>query len=208
MGKIRARTDRELTARKKEILDAAERQLMTMDYDSVTLASLAKETSVSRPSMYHYYETRENIFIDLLIREYNKFETDLQPFLKRKMSRGAFCRKLAEVLLKRKLMLKLLALQVPVFEKAYDQEQISRFTGKISSFNSVLLNVLDRQFPEADEDARDVFTAQFSLYCSSLYGLLCLPQYVKEHDNTLDESEFVEICSQGLMLLSAAMTVK
>ena len=59
MGKLRARTDEELAARKNEILDVAREQIMTMDYDAITLATIAEKTSISRPSMYHYYEKKE-----------------------------------------------------------------------------------------------------------------------------------------------------
>ena len=53
MGKIRARTDEELAARKQEILAAAKEQFMTMSYGSITLATIAEKTSISRPSIYH-----------------------------------------------------------------------------------------------------------------------------------------------------------
>ena len=58
MGKIRARTDEELAARKQEILSAARDLLMTMSYESITLAAIAEKTSISRPSMYHYYNKK------------------------------------------------------------------------------------------------------------------------------------------------------
>ena len=47
MGKIRARTDEELAARKQEILSAARDLLMTMSYESITLAAIAEKTSIS-----------------------------------------------------------------------------------------------------------------------------------------------------------------
>lgn len=43
MGKIRARTDEELAARKQEILAAAKEQFMTMSYGSITLATIAEK---------------------------------------------------------------------------------------------------------------------------------------------------------------------
>ena len=54
MGKIRARTDAELAARKREILDAAAEQLMTEDYDAITLATIAEKTSISRASILQF----------------------------------------------------------------------------------------------------------------------------------------------------------
>ena len=62
MGKIRARTDEEFAARKQDILAAAKEQFMAMSYESITLATIAEKTSISRPSMYHYYDKRELCF--------------------------------------------------------------------------------------------------------------------------------------------------
>ena len=90
MGKARARTDEELAARKSEILEAAREQILIMDYDAVTLATIAEKTSISRPSMYHYYEKKEAVFVDLLIQEYQEMEIDMHPLLKRKMTREGF----------------------------------------------------------------------------------------------------------------------
>ena len=42
MGSVRARTDDELAARKAEILKSAKKQLMSMDYDDITLAEALK----------------------------------------------------------------------------------------------------------------------------------------------------------------------
>ena len=48
MGKIRARTEGEIAARKADILCAAAQQLMQNGYDAITLATLAAATSISR----------------------------------------------------------------------------------------------------------------------------------------------------------------
>ena len=64
MGKQRARTEEELAARRNEIITAAGDLLMTCDYRDVTLATIAEKISISRPSLYNYYETRELVFDD------------------------------------------------------------------------------------------------------------------------------------------------
>ena len=47
MGRVRARTDEELAARREDILQSAREQIMTMDYDAITLATIAEKTSIS-----------------------------------------------------------------------------------------------------------------------------------------------------------------
>lgn len=96
MGKIRARTEEELTARRNEILSAAESLLMTEEYDDITLATIAERTSISRTSMYTYFDRKERVFLDLMIREYLNLEQELQAGLSVRMQRQAFCQWLSE----------------------------------------------------------------------------------------------------------------
>ena len=57
-------------ARKEEIVDACERLYATMDFRDVTIREIGKATSFTRTSIYNYFETREEIFLALLQREY------------------------------------------------------------------------------------------------------------------------------------------
>ena len=209
MGKARARTDEELAARKREILEAAKAQILVMDYDAVTLATIAEKTSISRPSMYHYYEKKEAVFVDLLIQEYQELEKDMQPLLKRKMTRERFCRKLTSILWKRQLLLKLLSLQLPVWRHEYSDEDLERFVKETLPYQRTLTQVLLRQFPDAGDEARNMFRVQFSVYCNSLYVIEHLPQSqmtAMEEQKVFDSIPKAEdICFEGLMLLSAVM---
>lgn len=209
MGKLRARTDEELAARKNEILEAAKDQIMTMDYDDVTLATIAAQTSISRPSMYHYYDKKENVFIDLMIREYQELTEGLQPLLKRKLTRESFCRRLTSVLWERQLLLKLLSLQLPVWRHEYSDENWNRFVEESVPYQKTLRDVLVKQFPNATEEARNMFRIQFSVYCNSLYVIEHLPQSqmtAMEEQRIFDSiPKGEDICYEGLLLLSAVM---
>lgn len=209
MGKLRARTDEELAARKSEILDAAREQIMTMDYDAITLATIAEKTSISRPSMYHYYEKKENVFTDLMIREYEGLAEDMQGFLKRKTTRERFCLRLASILWKRQLLLKLLSLQLPVWRHEYSDENLKKFVEETAPYHETLKDALIKQFPNATDEQRNMFSIQFSVYCNSLYVIEHLPlsqmaaMEEKKFFNKIPTGE--EICYEGLMLLSSVM---
>ncbi|MBR1701146.1 MAG: TetR/AcrR family transcriptional regulator [Lachnospiraceae bacterium] len=210
MGKLRARTDEELAARKNEILNAARKQLMTIDYDAITLATIAEQTSISRPSMYHYYEKKENVFTDLMIQEYEELNDDLQIFLKRKMARERFCRKLASILWERQLLLKLLSLQLPVWRHEYSDDNWKKFVEETAPYQETLKSVLIKQFPNATDEQRNMFRIQFSVYCNSLYVIEHLPESqmkAMEKSNFFDSiPKGEDICYEGLILLSAVMS--
>ncbi len=52
-------------ARKKEIVAACRKLYKTMRYREITLGEIAEETSFTRPSIYNYFETKEEIFLAL-----------------------------------------------------------------------------------------------------------------------------------------------
>ena len=209
MGKIRARTDEELAARKQDIMDAAAEQIMTQEYESITLATIAEKTYISRTSMYTYYDRKETVFVDLLILEYKKLEKRMREVFCSPLSREEFCRTMSGLLWQQPILLKLLSLQLSVWDKRYDKELLKRFVEETRSYMLTLDEVLEIQFPESDRAARNVFKIQLSVYCNSLYSVEHLPvsQLEAMNEQTFFDSipSGEEICYEGLMLLSAGL---
>ena len=62
----------ELTnARKEEIVCACAKLYETMSFKEITIKEIAKLTSFTRTSIYNYYQTKEEIFLALLRKEYD-----------------------------------------------------------------------------------------------------------------------------------------
>ena len=57
-------------ARRDEIITACETLYERMGFKDLTLKEIAKYTSLSRPSIYNYFETKEEIFLAILQKEY------------------------------------------------------------------------------------------------------------------------------------------
>lgn len=57
--------------RRNEIIDACDALYQTKGFREVTIKDISQETSFSRPSIYNYFETKEEIFLALLTREYD-----------------------------------------------------------------------------------------------------------------------------------------
>ena len=57
-------------ARREEIIAACETLYEKMGFKDLTLKEIAKYTSLSRPSIYNYFETKEEIFLTILQKEY------------------------------------------------------------------------------------------------------------------------------------------
>ena len=74
----------ELTAsRRNEIIRACEKLYQTMSFKQITLKEIGNETSFSRPTIYNYFETKEEIFLALFEEEYERWNADLEKIIHR-----------------------------------------------------------------------------------------------------------------------------
>ena len=112
----------ELTeARREEIINACEKLYQTMSFKEITLRDIAGATSFTRTSIYNYFQTKEEIFLALLTREYNRWIDELSSILEHeKMSREEFAGAIAHSLENRAQLLKIMSMN------HYDMEENSR----------------------------------------------------------------------------------
>ena len=115
-------------ARKEEIISACEKLYQTMSFKDITLKEIGKETSFPRPTIYNYFQTKEEIFLALFEREYIRWNEELQSVLQNNetLTKEQIAEKLALSLADREQLLKLLAMN------NYDMEANSRPENLIS----------------------------------------------------------------------------
>ena len=70
-----------IAQRREEIINACEELYRTMSFREITLKEISRITSFSRPTIYNYFETREEIFLALFQREYDRWNEELTAIL-------------------------------------------------------------------------------------------------------------------------------
>ena len=113
----------ELTAsRKSEIVSACEKLYQTMSFKEITIKETGAVTSFTRTSIYNYFQTKEEIFLALMQREYELLAEEMNELAKKNetMSADGFASALAHSLESHEQLLKLLAMN------HYDMEENSR----------------------------------------------------------------------------------
>ncbi len=97
------------TTRREEIVNACEKLYRTMSFREITLKEISEETSFSRPSIYNYFATKEEIFLALFEREYDRWNASLEEIHRgrRVLSSHAFAEKVPKSLSARPQLLKL-----------------------------------------------------------------------------------------------------
>ena len=117
-----AKSEHTAANRREEIVTACEKLYQTMSFREITLKEISEATSFSRPSIYNYFATKEEIFLALFEREYDRWNASLEEIHhgRRKLSRRALAEWLAKSLSERPQLLKLLSMNL------YDMEASSR----------------------------------------------------------------------------------
>ena len=141
--------------REEEILAACEKLYERMNFRDVTLKEIGARTSFSRPSIYNYFQSKEEIFLRLFEREYLLWCGELEAIAEGSVAAAELPEKLARSLENRPLMLKLLADNI--YGSLYAIEENSR-EERLVSFEkaygkSILLIdlILKKAFPERSE---------------------------------------------------------
>ena len=114
---------KELTeARKNEIITACAKLYKTMSFKEITIKEIGNVISFTRTSIYNYFQTKEEIFLAFLQREYELWVGDLKQIQNEheKMTSSEFADALAHSLEERKNLLKIMSMN------HYDMEENSR----------------------------------------------------------------------------------
>lgn len=140
--------------REEEILNACEKLYETMNFRDVTIKLIGAETSFSRPSIYNYFQTKEEIFLRLFEREYLLWCGDLETMAADGVKAEDLPEKLARSLEKRELMLKLLAVNLYDMEENSRIERLVQFKKAYGKSVELLDSVLKNAFPKKTDQAR------------------------------------------------------
>lgn len=147
-------TRRSPQVREEEILNACEKLYKTKNFRDVTLKDIGAETSFSRPSIYNYFQTKEEIFLRLFEREYLLFCIDLEKIKEEDTKADALPEKLAKALSKRALMLKLLAVNLYDMEENSRMERLVEFKKAYGKSVALFDEILARAFSDKSEVER------------------------------------------------------
>ena len=143
----------ELTAsRKEEIVNACEMLYQTMSFKEITIKEIGAVTSFTRTSIYNYFQTKEEIFLALMQREYEKWADEMDSLAEnnRSMSKEQFADALAHSLESHQQLLKLLAMNHYDMEENSRPERLTEFKTAHGHSLDAVRGCINKFFPETD----------------------------------------------------------
>ncbi|MBR3667613.1 MAG: TetR family transcriptional regulator [Ruminococcus sp.] len=143
----------ELTAsRREEIINACEKLYQTMSFKEITIKEIGAVTSFTRTSIYNYFQTKEEIFLALMQREYELWSEEMNTLSRKNntMSAETFADALAHSLEKHEQLLKLLAMNHYDMEENSRPERLTEFKVAYGASLDAVRGCIRKFFPETD----------------------------------------------------------
>ena len=154
-GKGMPKGSPELTAsRKEEIVNACETLYQTMSFKEITIKEIGAVTSFTRTSIYNYFQTKEEIFLALMQREYEHWAAELHALAEthETLSADAFASALAHSLEQHEQLLKLLAMNHYDMESNSRPERLTEFKVAYGASLDAVRTCIRKFFPQTDTE--------------------------------------------------------
>ena len=143
-------TPETVAQRRDEIVAACEQLYQTMSFREITLKEIGNITSFSRPTIYNYFETKEEIFLALFQREYDRWNEDLTAILNGngRLTKKELAEKIADSLAGREQLLKLLSMNNYDMEANSRQELLNAFKQSYGRSMHLVCMLLEKFCPD------------------------------------------------------------
>ena len=157
--------------RREEIINACEQLYQTMSFKEISLKEIGNVTSFSRPTIYNYFQTKEEIFLALFEREYDRWNEDLEMILEENASlmKEQVAEKIAHSLEKREQLLKLLSMNNYDMEANSRLELLTTFKAAYGKSMMNIRSILSKFCPEIGNEEQENFIYVFYPFMFGIY---------------------------------------
>ena len=162
----------ELTnARKDEIISACASLYETMSFKDITIKEISERTTFKRAAIYNYFQTKEEIFLALLQREYELWADELNSVIENneKMTSDEIAQMLAHSLEKRQRMLKLFSMNHFDMEANSRLENLTEFKIAYGKPIDAVEKCLIKFCPDMSDKDRQDFIYRFFPFIYGIY---------------------------------------
>ena len=156
--------------RKNEILDACEKIYKIQGFYGVNVKEISTEISLTRPAIYNYFETKEEILLGLLSREYEGWCRELEALIPQagRCSRTELSEQIAHTLEGKEVLLRILNMNLFEIELNSRVERLAEFKKLYLRVVTALSDIL-RSYKN---DGADVEYEDFcNNFCAFLFGV-------------------------------------
>ena len=179
---MRKGTPEQVALKREEIVDACEQLYQTMSFREITLKEISKITSFSRPTIYNYFETKEEIFLALFKREYDRWNEALTAILEENgwLTKAQLADRIAQSLAEREQLLKLLSMNNYDMEANSRQEMLTSFKQSYGRSLHLMSMLLTKFCPDMSVEDIQNFIYIFFPFMFGIYPYTAVTENQRE----------------------------
>ena len=168
---MRKVTPEQIAQKREEIINACEQLYQTMSFREITLKEIGNITSFSRPTIYNYFETKEEIFLGLFEREYDRWNEALTDILNgnEQLTKKELADHIARSLAGREQLLKLLSMNNYDMEANSRQELLNTFKQSYGRSMHLMCMLLGKFCPDMNVTDIQNFIYTFFPFMFGIY---------------------------------------
>ena len=157
--------------RREEIISACEKLYQTMSFKDITLIEIGNITTFSRTSIYNYFNTKEEIFLAMLQKEYELWIEELREIIAKNktLTKDKFSDLLAKSLENRLQLLKLLSMNHFDMEENSCADNLCEFKKVYGESLRTVEECLEKFFPEMVSQEKENFLYAFFPFVYGIY---------------------------------------
>lgn len=193
--------------KKEEIVEACIKLYDTEKFKDITIKQIGEEITLSRTSIYNYFETKEEIFLLMFQHEYEKWAVELKDILNSHdtLTKDEFASLLAHTLESKKRLLRLLSMNMYEIEENSRVENLVDFKHAYKDAVDTIELCIQKFFPKKSEEEVTTFMYTFFplMYGIYPYAFVTNKQKVAMEKAGLDFKNFsvYQIAYNGILNL-------
>lgn len=154
-----------------EILNTCEQLYLQKSYSEISIKDIGENISFSRASIYNYYKTKEEIFLGLLTREYERWAIDIQKIAQNTeaLSAHELASDIAKTLDKRLILLKISAMNLYEIEDKSSSERLKAYKVSFKKASEALNLCIDRFLPHVAAEKKALVQYGFLPFTYGIY---------------------------------------
>lgn len=207
MDFVRARSQEQINRRQEEIIDACDVLFERYGYEGVNFKVISEMTSITRPTLYNYYSTKDEILLDLLQREILHWQISLMHEMETTsvMTKTQYSAFLTDQLASHDKMMKLLSILFTFLENNSRVEKLAPFKTDVMNVLGTVAASVDQYFPESSAEKKAIFVSAFFAYIVGLYPMANLTEKqleaIQRAGANYVQPDFRQMCHNGILLL-------
>lgn len=169
----RARRPEQVDQRWDEIIEATLKIYKEKSYHEITLTQIAKELSFTRANLYKYVKTKEEIFLQVILRDLHAWVSEVEGYYQKNpdLSIQDFSASWSSIMAKHERLVQLFALLHTIIEKNVSLESLTDYKRNFFSAFLPVIKPLQLALPQlSEEQANDFLQFQFAVSTGILPG--------------------------------------